>query len=90
MPEQVVITTFTKKAASEIRARLIEWGLDILEHLRLSPAAGAPPTFNSWLDTIDINRFVTGTLDSLCEDVLTTHRDPMDVAPVRESGSRYY
>lgn len=86
MPEQVAVTTFTKKAASEIRARLIEWGLDILEHLRLTPPVAAPPTFNSWLDTVDINRFVTGTLDSLCEEVLTTHRDPTDVAPVLVEG----
>ncbi len=86
MPEHIVITTFTRKAAGEIRSRLIEWGLFILDHLRQDPPSAASPGFTQWLDSIDINRFVTGTLDSICEDTLTTHRDPGDPSPVLVEG----
>lgn len=82
LPEQVLMTTFTRKASQELRARLIEWGLLIKAHLAIHVPAGAPAAFQSWLEQIDINRFVTGTLDSICEEMLTTHRDPADAAPV--------
>lgn len=80
LPENIVITTFTRKAAEEIRARLIEWGLSLLDRLRANPPPTATPNFGTWLDSIDVNRFFTGTLDSICEEVLTRYRDP--VAPV--------
>jgi DNA helicase-2/ATP-dependent DNA helicase PcrA len=86
MPEQVVITTFTRKAADEIRSRLIEWGLALREHLRANPVAPTPLGFETWLDSIDINRFLTGTLDSLCEDTLTSFRAPGDPPPVLVEG----
>ncbi|WP_237671784.1 DEAD/DEAH box helicase [Syntrophus gentianae] len=86
MPEQIVITTFTRKAADELRARLIEWGLRIKDHLRENPPLPTTAGFGSWIDSIDINRFVTGTLDSICEELLTTHRDPTDPAPVLVEG----
>jgi DNA helicase-2/ATP-dependent DNA helicase PcrA len=86
MPETIVLTTFTNKAADELRARLIEWGLRIKNHLAAQPPQPAPAGFGLWLDSIDINRFVTGTLDSICEELLTTHRDPTDPAPVLVEG----
>ncbi len=86
MPEQIVLTTFTRKAADELRARLIDWGLRIKNHLLANPPHPTPAGFPIWLDSIDINRFVTGTLDSICEEVLTTHRDPTDPAPVLVEG----
>jgi DNA helicase-2/ATP-dependent DNA helicase PcrA len=86
LPEQMVLTTFTRKAADELRARLIEWGLLIKNHLLANPPQPTPAGFVNWLDTIDINRFVTGTLDSICEEILTTLRDPTDPAPVLVEG----
>lgn len=86
MPETIVLTTFTNKAADELRARLIEWGLRIKNHLASQPPNPMPVGFELWLDSIDINRFVTGTLDSICEELLTTHRDPTDPAPVLVEG----
>lgn len=86
MPENIVITTFTRKAAEEIRSRLIEWGLPVKEHLQQNPISPTPAGFESWLDGIDINRFLTGTLDSLCEDTLTTCRAPGDPPPVLVEG----
>lgn len=85
MPEQVLMTTFTRKAADELRARLIEWGLNLKNHLAANPPSGAA-AFTAWLDSIDINRFVTGTLDSICEDLLTTNRNPNEPVPVLVEG----
>lgn len=86
MPEQIVLTTFTRKAADELRARLIEWGLRIKNYLMANPPHPMPAGFVNWLDSIDINRFVTGTLDSICEELLTSLRDPTDPAPVLVEG----
>lgn len=86
MPEQILITTFTRKAADEIRSRLIEWGIGTRECLRQHPPSPLPPGFVDWLDLIDINRFVTGTLDSLCEDALTRYRASGDAPPVLVEG----
>ena len=34
LPENIIITTFTKKAAAEIRSRLITWGIVLLDHFK--------------------------------------------------------
>lgn len=86
LPEQIVMTTFTRKAAGEIRSRLIEWGVLIIEHLRHKASSTAQAAVTQWLNNIDINRFITGTLDSICEDTLTTHRNPGDPSPVLVEG----
>lgn len=86
MPENIIVTTFTRKAAKEIRSRLIEWGVSVLDHLRQNPPSPTPAGLTQWLDGIDINRFITGTLDSICEETLTTYRDPGDPPPVLVEG----
>ena len=86
LPEQILITTFTKKAANEIRSRLIDWGTSLGRHLEANTPSPCPVGFEDWLDSIDVNRFLTGTLDSICEDCLTNFRDPDDPAPVLVEG----
>lgn len=78
LPEQVVITTFTKKAAKEIRSRLVEWGEPSLSLARAEAKAANKYAFVDYLDRVDVNRFVTGTLDSLCEDALEVSRTPSE------------
>ena len=80
-PEEILITTFTRKAAAEIRARLIEWGSSIISYLQNTSSYPISDSRDQ-LDSIDINRFVTGTLDSICNDVLTTIRSQSDPVPV--------
>lgn len=79
-PEEILITTFTKKAAKEIRSRLIEWGSSIINYLQNS-SSEQTLDFQDWLDAIDINRFITGTLDSICNEVMTTIRSGSDPVP---------
>lgn len=86
LPETVVITTFTRKAATEIRSRLIEWGMPLLDDYRAMAKKSQNATLEAYFDSVDINRFVTGTLDSLCEEWLGLARNAGEVAPTLLEG----
>ena len=75
-PEQILITTFTIKAAKEIRTRLLDWGEPLIDHLRGPGRQGLDPAFVTFLETVDVNRFVTGTLDGVCQEALGEQRTP--------------
>lgn len=81
-PEDVIVTTFTKKAAREIRSRLIEWGIPLIDAARVLVAGRRDTEAVEFLSAADVNRFVTGTLDSLCEEILTRNRGPSERPPV--------
>lgn len=80
LPERIMITTFTRKAAKEIRTRLIEWGTPLIE-AALS-GAEVSEDYRDFLRNTDVNRFVTGTLDSICEEALSGARQPNERPPV--------
>ena len=73
-PENVLITTFTRKAAAELRSRLIGWGLSLVEHFRIEAAKTGNAERVAWLDTLDVNLCQTGTLDSFCQQWLGATR----------------
>ena len=72
LPENIVITTFTRKAARELRTRWLDWGTILYDALASS--------IN--LDRIDLNRCRIDTLDSITQQTLTENRLPGTLAPV--------
>jgi DNA helicase-2/ATP-dependent DNA helicase PcrA len=75
-PERIMITTFTRQAAKEIRTRLIEWGIPLIDCALADASGRVSPVDQAYLHNVDINRFMTGTLDSICEDALSGAREP--------------
>lgn len=82
LPEQIVITTFTKKAAAEIRSRLISWGIPLLAHFRNLASSRGDSALERHLALSDVNAFITGTLDSLCEQWTGRMRRQGEIPPV--------
>ncbi len=74
LPENIVITTFTRKAARELRTRWLDWGTILCTELESDPDIN--------LDQIDLNRCIIDTLDSIVQQVLTEYRLPGTLAPV--------
>lgn len=85
LPESIVITTFTKKAAQEVRTRWLEWGIPLLDAALVHPKLQSADE-QAWLRRIDLNRCVIGTLDSICEELLSEYRIAGTVPPVLIEG----
>lgn len=73
-PENIVITTFTRKAASEVRSRLIGWGLILVEYFKEMALANGNVDMLSAIQALDVNLCQTGTLDSFCQKWLGATR----------------
>ncbi len=77
-PTAVIATTFTRKAAKELRSRILGWGDQIRAHLL---AGGLSPADKARIAAIDFNAVWTGTFDSFAETVLGNYRPPGAPAP---------
>jgi DNA helicase-2/ATP-dependent DNA helicase PcrA len=79
-PRGVLATTFTKKVAAELRSRILTWSYAVIEYLQNKEKLSKIQKM--WLDRVDINQVRTGTIDSICEELLRDYRDPGSDPPV--------
>lgn len=75
-PAAILATTFTNRAADELRSRVLGWGT------RLKDGLSATGHLPAALGDLDINRILTGTLDSIAEEALTQFREAGSAPPV--------
>ncbi len=79
----IVATTFTRKAAAELRSRILAWGYTVVAYVR---GITTDQSRLLWLSDIDVNAVVVGTLDSLAEDFISTCRPPGGITPATIEG----
>ncbi|MDL2270862.1 ATP-dependent helicase [Methanobrevibacter sp. OttesenSCG-928-I08] len=76
-PTEILSTTFTRKAADELYSRVLSWGDEIKNELLLKY-----DNLYQEIAKIDFNQINIGTIDSVAEELLRTHRDPGTNLPV--------
>ncbi len=83
-PTGIIATTFTRKAAGELRSRILAWGYATISYAR--EASANHPQLQQWLADLDINGVAVGTLDSLAEQTLADNRPPGGITPATIEG----
>jgi DNA helicase-2/ATP-dependent DNA helicase PcrA len=83
-PGSILATTFTKKAAEELRSRILSQGMALKDVIAVSESV--TQAAKTWAKSIDVNQVLTGTIDSVCQEILREYKEPgaRDPEPVDE------
>lgn len=78
-PNEILATTFTKKAAEELYSRILGWGDEIKNHII--------DRFDDFeiferMARIDFNQIQVGTTDKLAEEIMKQHKQPGENHPI--------
>ena len=73
-PNEILATTFTKKAADELYSRILGWGDEIKNYL--IDNAGDDFDLLIAINRIDLNQLTIGTTDSIAQELLRVHKEP--------------
>ena len=79
-PRAILATTFTRKAAAELRSRILGWGDELRQAILATPSTTT--ALAEQLGKLDLNQVITGTLDSIAEQVLGDFREPGTQLPI--------
>ena len=69
-----------KRPQQSCGSRILGWGFNIIEALQKDESV--PLANREALARVDINQVMTGTVDSLCEQLLRDYRDPGTQPPI--------
>jgi len=80
-PSGILATTFTRKAAQELRSRILSWGYSAVREALARAQQTGDAQLLQWLRGIDVNAVQVGTLDSLSEQLIIDARPPGGITP---------
>ncbi len=80
-PSNILATTFTRKAASELKSRVIDWGNKLKWDLSRNPSYYG---LTHHLNSIDLKKVIIGTIDSISEDILRNDIENSDYTIIED------